>query len=517
LRGKVRRIVIKVPFLDSDNNEAIEISSPIWRLKPSSFLLSILVHAGIVCLMIVGPSRITEDRLQLDPSEMEKIAAKKKPLVYWVRIPAALPQISPQQTIGDRPEYRAQEQSRSEKIIVQQPNADAAKQLVWQPEKLERLKTEVPLENMVAIQGKAVPKPFEAPKVQAPVAESPKPLAPPPSFADNAKFSPAIDVTAPAALPKPKPKAFIPPKEEAKRINPSLALAEAPPEIAVTANTGLGGAGMISPLKKLAPNVPRSQRASDSGLKKVIEEPPPVTAGGTGSMVTAAVIGLNPANKMPVLPEGSRPAAFSRAAEVGSPAGGSPGKGTTIPGVAAAGSVSGTTSAVIPINPGPVAVSGRMYEYKVPASASSTSAPLRPSSRMLPRNIEAFFKDRLVYTIVVPKPNLPQYTADWAMWFSEPKSEASNAAAMRAPMPIRRVSRGEDSKVSSTPAEGYVHVSGVIGKDGKLHSIAPLHGRYPLVAAKAAEDLVQWEFRPAWRNGEPVEVEVVIELPFRIL
>ena len=62
----------------------------------------------------------------------------------------------------------------------------------------------------------------------------------------------------------------------------------------------------------------------------------------------------------------------------------------------------------------------------------------------------------------------------------------------------------------------WVQVSAIIGKDGKVGGIAPVLGRNPIVAARAAEDLANWEFRPAIRNGEPVEVEVVIEIPFRL-
>jgi hypothetical protein len=34
---------------------------------------------------------------------------------------------------------------------------------------------------------------------------------------------------------------------------------------------------------------------------------------------------------------------------------------------------------------------------------------------------------------------------------------------------------------------------------------------------KAIEELETWEFQPALRNGEPIEVDVVLEIPFRLL
>jgi hypothetical protein len=33
---------------------------------------------------------------------------------------------------------------------------------------------------------------------------------------------------------------------------------------------------------------------------------------------------------------------------------------------------------------------------------------------------------------------------------------------------------------------------------------------------KAIEELQTWEFAPALRNGEPIAVDVVVEVPFRV-
>ena len=86
---------------------------------------------------------------------------------------------------------------------------------------------------------------------------------------------------------------------------------------------------------------------------------------------------------------------------------------------------------------------------------------------------------------------------------------------MRAPAPLRKTLR-EAVQPAGPGAEGWVQVAAVIGKDGKIRAITPLPGRTPAVATKAAEDLMNWEFRPASRNGEPIDVDVVIEIPFRV-
>ena len=100
------------------------------------------------------------------------------------------------------------------------------------------------------------------------------------------------------------------------------------------------------------------------------------------------------------------------------------------------------------------------------------------------------------------------------MW--QRAADSTAATSMRAPVPVRKTLRLDPAAVPGSGAEGWVQVAAVIGKDGKIGSIAPLPGRTPAVAAKAAGDLANWEFRPAARNGEAIEVEVVIEVPFHV-
>jgi len=121
-----------------------------------------------------------------------------------------------------------------------------------------------------------------------------------------------------------------------------------------------------------------------------------------------------------------------------------------------------------------------------------------------------------VYVLVIPKPNLPDYIADWTMWFSERSFESTAASSMRAPVPVRKTLRPESPPGEGSGSDGWVQLAAVIGKDGKIRSITPLPGRNPPVASKAAEDLANWEFRPASKNGDPIEVEVVIEVPFHV-
>jgi hypothetical protein len=496
-----------------------------WPLRPGSFCLSILVHAGVVCALFYLPAGAIRSEKRFHAAVYKVIPLKKEPIIYWAAVPKELPSVSPETPIGGSTTFQGEERSATEKIVVQQPNAETAKQLVWQPEKPTRLKTETPSPNMVAVQGRAVPKPFTPPAARPQVQESAKVLSSAPELQATNTVLP-VNAAGLPALPnaKPKPKAFVAPKEQPKLVLSPGLLAEAPPELSGSAGRELAsqtaiGTGIIP--KRPAPFVPPPSRSRGNGARTggegaALAPPPELSAGGTGSTVTAAVIGLTAVDKLAGLPEGSRPAAFSRADKVGPPTGGTPGQGPVIPGVAIAGNTRASGSvAPLPVRPA-AGTPPHSFEIRIPPTASAMSAPLRPSSRTLPRSIEARYHDRTVYVLVVPKPNLPDYVADWTMWFSERQVDAAGATSMRAPFPVRKSIPLGGTATETPGAEGWVQVAAVIGKDGKITSLNPLPGRYPAVAAKAAEDLAKWEFRPASRNGESVEVDVVIEVPFRV-
>jgi hypothetical protein len=518
-RGSMPKVIrIRVGFFRKpEQSTSPENLAPHWPLRPANFFFSLLVHAGMFSALAFLPPGAAQAEKRVRVVVNEVIQLRKEPLVYWARVPEALPSVSPVTPIGDSQTFRGQEHAKTENVIVQQSNADPARQLVWQPDKPARLTAETPLQNMVAVQGKAVPKPFEPPRVQAP--EGPKILPAPEIPSAKTELPAAVAGMTPLAVAKPKPKAFVPPKEQPKLAINAGVVDDAPPELAAAKAPGPGnalGAGALP--KRPAPFVPPPARngggkTGDGDRKTPIAAPPEISAGGTGSNATAAVIGLNPAERIGALPDGSRPAAFSRAAETGAPSGGRSGQGPVIPGVAIAGNRSAPAPATPRVAPPAPA---RSFELRVPPTASTMSAPLRPSSRTLPRAIEARFRDRNVYVLVVPKPDLPEYIADWTIWFSERTPDSAATASMRAPVPVRKLIRASALPAGGSAAEDWVQMSAVIGKDGKINSIVPAPGRNPALAAKAAEDLAAWEFRPASRNGEAVEVDVVIEIPFHV-
>jgi TonB family protein len=144
------------------------------------------------------------------------------------------------------------------------------------------------------------------------------------------------------------------------------------------------------------------------------------------------------------------------------------------------------------------------------------SAPLRPSSRVIPAAVEAQFANRNVYTLVLPKPDLPEYSDDWVLWFSERQPGDNPAPRISAPVPARKYSLSGGTQTANGPASGTVQIAAVVDRHGRVSTPRILRGPVgDLLRRRALEELQNWEFQPASRNGEPIEVDIVVEIAFQ--
>ncbi len=468
-----------------------------WPRKPYSFLLSALLHFLTTALLVSIPEGglLLEPKIRLRPQE-PILLLKPTMKIYWVPITRSIPTLIPRENAPATNAPAGSILRPNENVVVNRPDPKSNKQLVYQPETPAPLEKETPLPDMVAVKGSPVPQPLQTPE------------PPPPPEA------------APPPAPKPKPKTFTLTKKDPQLpIAPAL-ITDAPPAItgadtrnlnAVTIAPGLSAVPTKKPpAKTYIPGSASSSAANRPPTKPtLVDTAPEIASGGTGAAQTAVVIGLNPSLTAAPPPKGSRSAEFSTGPQKGTAAA-TAGTGLVIPGVAA----QGREAKAAPPNPAAVNPNSPRFELKIPPSASSMSAPLRPASRTVPRSIESRFADRVLYALVVAKPNLPEYRGDWTLWYAERTPSLSNNTQMRAPLPTRKVLTAAAPPPPGTN-EGFIQISAVIDKSGKITGLTPLPGRFPQIAAAAAQDLAAWEFRPATRNGEAIDVDVIIELSFR--
>ena len=55
----------------------------------------------------------------------------------------------------------------------------------------------------------------------------------------------------------------------------------------------------------------------------------------------------------------------------------------------------------------------------------------------------------------------------------------------------------------------------IIRADGSVDSIQLVRKLDPRLDANAIQALAQWKFRPATRDGAPIDIEAVVHIPFR--
>jgi hypothetical protein len=157
-----------------------------------------------------------------------------------------------------------------------------------------------------------------------------------------------------------------------------------------------------------------------------------------------------------------------------------------------------------------------LYADKVHSIPVTTlSVPLRPASRTIPRAIDLRFQGRNVYTMVVPIENFAPYSGDWILWFAEQQARPGENPLVRAPVPLRKFESVEPV-LPGAHTELRVQVAARIKRDGKIEGASLLRVLSPGIEQAVLQDLAEWEFKPATRDGAAIDVDVVIEIPYSL-
>jgi TonB family protein len=149
----------------------------------------------------------------------------------------------------------------------------------------------------------------------------------------------------------------------------------------------------------------------------------------------------------------------------------------------------------------------------LPASAINID-PGAPPERIL--------GGKRIYSLHVNLPNLTSASGSWVLNFAALHEERAplgapvSAQPLAAPEPLRKVDPRYPPELIKERVSGEVVLYGIIRKDGTVDSIQVIRGLDPALDQDAMEALAQWKFRPAEKNGEPVDVEAVVHIPFHI-
>jgi Gram-negative bacterial TonB protein C-terminal len=477
-----------------------------YRIRPGSFVLSILFHAVVVAGLLVLPRGNFDEQAHKRPIYDALILPDAKKIV-WYTVPKKLPEVSAQERIGTFPKPRAREKAEVA-IIATAPNPKSTKQFIWQKVPKIEIHQDLPAPNLIARAAMAIPAPppppEPKPKIDKPDTQgvkSPQANISPPAPDGDVNKARQIQEQS-VEVPKPR-KAFVPPP-------PS----QQPPRLAIPVQTAdvplpdssLAGASMARatlPDGIGAPALSRGAPPPPNG------PPGPANAAGNGK-VDIAVVGLNPNDKGPV-PDGSRPGQFSRAPTVGELATGEVKGGVGVPNL----TIHDDRNVVPPPHVEPprkiVLYANQLRSLPV----STLSVPLRPASRTIPTRIESRFAGRDVYTMVIPIENIAGYSGDWIIWFAERDQKPGGAPSVLAPIPLRKFESVEPIPPGAR-TEIRVQVQAIINKEGKFDRIQLLRDLTPALEGAILRDVKSWEFKPATRDGAPVDIDVVLEIPFSL-
>jgi hypothetical protein len=471
-----------------------------YRIRPKSFIFSVAFHCSVIAALIFLPAYT--NTAPKKPIYDELIRPEEHKIVWYNFRQEPLPDVDAAKRIGTFPKPRGRELSR-DAIIAKAPNAKSSKQFIWQPIPKIEIHRDIPAPNVVArINISVVAPPPEPKKEVRPEIEAPRaPALNTSPQTPNGDLKQALEANQAIAIPKPV-KAFVPPPPQPAR-QARLTMPVQPAEVALPDASIVGTPNIRNPLPAGIGAPSFSKGAA----------PPPTGAPGTmnsagNAKADIAVASLHPSNG-PV-PEGSRGGEFSRAPTLGEPASGEvSGSGLTVPNLTIK---NDRSKAAAP----PELWKSTIYADKVRSVPASTlSVPLRPASRTIPRAIDARFQGRDVYTMVIPIENLPRYSGDWILWFAERDQKSGDRPSLRSPIPLRKVEPLEQP-LGGARTEFRVQIVAVIKRDGKIESISLLRNAAPALEQAVIQDLASWEFKPALRDGEPVDVDVVLEIPFSL-
>ena len=479
------------------------------RQRSLPVALSLIGHLAVLIYLTL------ESNAQPRQNAYQQLIAGHEPKLLWYKFRDKLPDVKPLTAKGDERPPKAEEKLEKQNIISSPEAAPKGRQMVWMPAPEMRLDRDVATPNVLAA----------LPNVAPPAKKQFMPPAPRPAAIKSAlEVPPAPELTA-RALAAPRfdlPKVyrpFVPPS--IVRTVPQRTLEPIPEAPAMAAQGAAPVAGLSSDLSHI--RRPFTPPATATGSSRTAPSPAEMPAApqmaAARNTYTGAIVGLDPAETLKI-PQGSRPAAFS-AGPVVNPNGGVPGSSKemlSVPDLYVRGGgkdlqptvVARTTLPKLPtsvMSDDTLRGTSKYMTVKNPGQSSGTAVTNAPDSH---------FDGRQVYTMAVQMPNITSYVGSWLMWYSERDKHRPLDDGISAPVARHKV----DPKYIATAAEervqGAVRLFCVVDALGHVTNAELVRGVDPRLDSSALDAFRKWEFEPAMRHGEPVAVDLLVEIPFRL-
>jgi TonB family protein len=143
--------------------------------------------------------------------------------------------------------------------------------------------------------------------------------------------------------------------------------------------------------------------------------------------------------------------------------------------------------------------------------------PYASSSRDIPpapRIEDKIFSGRKSYSMALNMPNLTSAGGSWIIRFAQLENDASKGE-LTAPVAMTKVDPAYPSDLMRDGVEGTVVLYAVIRKDGSVADVRVLRGLQGRLDENARVALLRWKFRPGTKNGQAVDLEAVVQIPYK--
>lgn len=131
-----------------------------------------------------------------------------------------------------------------------------------------------------------------------------------------------------------------------------------------------------------------------------------------------------------------------------------------------------------------------------------------------PKIEERVFSGKQVYTLSMNMPNLTSSGGSWIIRFAQLDNDKT-AGLVGAPVAMSKVDPAYPAALIKDGVEGTVILYAVIHKDGTVGEVRVLRGVQGRLDESARVALARWKFRPGTKNGEAVDLEAVVQIPFK--
>ncbi len=483
------------------------------RKRPGPLAVSLLLHGTAFFALMNAPEiQLSESK----PAYKLAIEGKETKLV-WYKFDEKLPAVTPPVVKAERQPLRATIQA-PQQIVASRKDAPKRTQTVWTaaPELPQPKPAELP--NILAIRLPEVARPFAPPpevkrprtaKIDVPV-EAPQLQTTP---LDAVKLADAQRISKPFVAPPTKV-----PVKLAQVVAPSDApQIEARAIVPATLNDSFK-----APARPFtAPPATAAAVAPASSKQVALEAPPDLIANSRD--LNLAVVGLNPSIKSAALPTNSSPGQFAAGPKIqpeGADAAGDK-KGLAVPDLYVAGSKDAKADLIAqafaaPTSPFNMRAAARLANPNAPVLREDSAPAPGPGAVKVSSAPDKRFTGRDIYMMAIQMPNLTSYSGSWLMWYADRTAREAGLAPVAPPVPHRKVDPKYVAAAAADRIEGKVQLACVIGKDGRVSTVELVRGLDDRLNQTAAEALAKWEFEPATRHGEPVEVDVLVEIPFKL-